>query len=168
VEYLHNAVGQADREGAGGEKKPVNPTFISKTDDELQEYLCQHRIEWKRLQESDCMDAETAWRRIYGHAFQKRPRVLRGVKAEHEYINQSCNEYLIVPFSANVPNLPISVHGRALAGYACRGPLVGLGQFCDAEFFIAPHDFSWSMIHTHEDHALGGPFFIRAADETSF
>jgi hypothetical protein len=142
----------------------VTPGFISKLDDALQEYLRQHGIEWTRLGVSDCTNAEAAWRQIYGHAFQKRPRLLRGVKAEHEYQNQSCNEYLLIPFSANVAGLPASVHGRTLAGYACRGTLTPLAKFCDAEFFIAPPDFSWTMIHTHENHALDGPFFIRAVD----
>ena len=30
------------------------------------------------------------------------------------------------------------------------------------EFFVCPIDFAWCMIHTHEDHAFGGPYFIRA------
>jgi hypothetical protein len=34
--------------------------------------------------------------------------------------------------------------------------------FCDVEFFVCPTDFAWAMIHTHEDHAFEGPYFIRA------
>jgi hypothetical protein len=41
------------------------------------------------------------------------------------------------------------------------GPLVPLGAACDVEFAVSPADLSWTMLHTHEDHALGGPYFIR-------
>lgn len=36
-----------------------------------------------------------------------------------------------------------------------------LGLFHNIEFFISPLDLSWTMIHTHEDHGFGGPYFIR-------
>lgn len=54
------------------------------------------------------------------------------------------------------------VYRQAIGAYECRGPLIPLGAFCDAEFFIGPPDLTWAMIHTHEDHALAGPYFIRA------
>lgn len=69
---------------------------------------------------------------------------------------------MIVPFSAGVPRVAMGVYRQAIAAYECRGPLIALGAFCNAEFFICPRDLSWSMIHTHEDHAFGGPYFIRA------
>ncbi len=49
-----------------------------------------------------------------------------------------------------------------MSAYECHGPLVPLGEFVDVEFFVCPIDLSWAMIHTHEDHAFGGPYFIRA------
>jgi hypothetical protein len=49
-----------------------------------------------------------------------------------------------------------------MAGYACCGKLLALGTFHTAEFFVCPPDFAWSMVHTHEDHAFAGPYFIRA------
>jgi hypothetical protein len=85
------------------------------------------------------------------------------VKAEHEYQSQAFDHYLIVPLPAGVSGLPMTcTYRRAIGTYECRGPLVALGQFRDAEFFISPPDLTWSMIHTHEDNAWGGPYFIRA------
>jgi len=55
----------------------------------------------------------------------------------------------------------MQVLGRQLDGYECHGPLVTLGAFHDVEFFVCPTDFAWTMIHTHEDYSLGGPYFIR-------
>jgi hypothetical protein len=83
-------------------------------------------------------------------------------RADHEYQQQPCDHYLVVPFSAGVDGLPVHVLSRTVGAYECRGPLVPLGAFCNVEFFVCPPDLSWAVIHTHEDHALGGPYFIRA------
>jgi hypothetical protein len=85
-----------------------------------------------------------------------------GARADHEYQQQPCDHYLVVPFSAGVDGLPVHVLSRTVGAYECRGPLVPLGAFCNVEFFVCPPDLSWAVIHTHEDHALGGPYFIRA------
>ena len=34
-----------------------------------------------------------------------------------------------------------------------------LGQFCNLDFAMVATDFSWTMVYTHEDFALGGPYF---------
>ena len=128
----------------------------------MQAYLHQSGVEWDRLDETARLAAEEAWRRIYGHAFGARPRFRHGAKADYDYQRASCTHYLIVPFSAGVAGLPLQVLGRRLDAYECRGPLVPLAAFGDVEFFVCPTDFAWTMIHTHEDHAFGGPYFIRA------
>lgn len=131
-------------------------------DESLEEALSRAGVDWNRLSDLERVEAEAAWRRVYGRAFLGRPRLRHGAKADYEYRCQPCAHYLIVPFSAAVPGLPVHRGGQTLAAYGCRGPLIALGAFCNAEFFICPTDLSWSMIHTHEDHVLGGPYFIRA------
>lgn len=128
----------------------------------MRDELGRAGVEWDRLLDPGRVEVEAAWRRVYGRAFRGRPRLRHGAKAEYEYRCQKCDHYLIVPFSAGVSGLPVSVHGRAIAAYECRGSLISLGAFCNAEFFISPPDLSWSMIYTHEDYAFGGPYFIRA------
>jgi hypothetical protein len=128
----------------------------------LRENLDRSGVAWHRLSDPERVDAEAAWRWVYGHAFLDRPRLRHGAKADYEYRRQACDHFRIVPFSAGVPGLPVHVYRQAIGGYECRGPLIALGAFCDAEFFVSPPDLSWSMVHTHEDHALDGPYFIRA------
>jgi hypothetical protein len=128
----------------------------------LQDDLSRAGVAWDRLPDTERIEAEAAWRRVYGQAFRGRPRLRHGAKAEHEYRSQACDHYLIVPFSSGVSGLPVHVHRRAISAYECRGPLIALGAFRDAEFSISPPGLTWTMIHTHEDHAFGGPYFIRA------
>jgi hypothetical protein len=84
-----------------------------------------------------------------------------GNRADHEFGRQACDHYFVVPFSANVDGLPIHVDNMMIGAYECRGPLVSLAAFHDSEFFVCPPDLSWSMVYTHEDHSMGGPYFIR-------
>ena len=87
-----------------------------------------------------------------------------GLNAEYEYSQVKWVHFLIVPFTSDVPRTPMSVRGRGkrlLDGYECEGHLTPLGPFCNAEFFVSPLDFSWTMVHTHEDHEIGGPYFLR-------
>ena len=132
-------------------------------DNELTDYLEQSVVAWTRLGERAHRVAEETWRGTYGRAFADgRPRCRHGVKADFEYEQEPCSHYLIVPFTADVPGLPVQVHGRHMDAFECRGPLVPLGEFHQAEFFVSPPDLGWTMVHTHEDHALGGPYFVRA------
>ena len=119
-------------------------------------------VEWRVLGEPAQFQMELEWRSVVGHVFKGRSRTRRGAKAFYEYRQQSCTHYLIVPFTSNVEGTPMHVlHPPAISAYECSGDLVPLGQFCGAEFFISPKDFEWTMVHTHEDYAIDGPFFIR-------
>ena len=132
------------------------------TDEELCDYLSRSDVKWAALDESARGALEQKWREIYGRAFVGRPRLRQGGRADHAYDQESCTRCVIIPFTSNVDGLPIQVCGsRKKRGYECCGPLIPLGRFCTMEFFICPSDFAWTMVHTHEDHAFGGPFFIR-------
>jgi hypothetical protein len=133
----------------------------SAIDDKLRQFLTSANIGWLPLDAGRCLLAESTWRSIYGKTFLYRPRLRSGSKAEFEFGLQTCSDYLIIPFSADVCGLPIRVTHVRIGGYLCRGFVVSLGSFAMAEFFVSPTDFSWTMIYTHEDYSFGGPFFIR-------
>jgi hypothetical protein len=131
-------------------------------DDELRDYLSRSGVKWTPLDEEARAAAENQWRDIYSSAFVGRPRLREGAKADFEYKQEACEHFLIMPLTANVSGLPMSrVIQRSLGGYDCRGPLVPLGHYHHAELVVCPVDFSWTMIHTHEDYGFGGPYFIR-------
>ena len=104
---------------------------------------------------------EQQWRGIYGDAFVGRSRVRVGVKAESEFSRIACDHYWVIPFNFNVAGTAIRVNRYHQNGFECRGDLLALGEFHNIELFICPVDFAWTMVHTHEDHALGGPYFQR-------
>jgi hypothetical protein len=133
----------------------------------LQQYLTVSLVDWNRLDETAQRSKEDEWRSIFGKAFRAlpgrrwRPRFRRGAKAEYEYLSEPTTNFLIVPFSSNIKGLPMHLIGHSMGAYECHGKLLPLGAFCEVEFFISSIDFQWTMVHTHEDYAIDGPFFIR-------
>lgn len=143
-------------------KMKVDSKMASMT--ELCDRLTQAGIQWTPLGLSETLEAEQAWRRIFGDAFARYPRMKEGSKADYAYSLEKCKGFLIVPFTSNVRGLTISVVHRhlPLEGYRCSGSLIPLGEFSNIEFCVCPDDYSWTMIYTHEDHDLGGPFYTRS------
>ncbi len=102
-------------------------------DSKLHDYLTAAGVQWRPLAPAATLDAEQRWRSIYADAFTGRSRAKKGTKAIHEFRNEPCSEYLIVPFSSGVNGLPIHVLRRQLNAYTCEGPLVELTQFCNVD-----------------------------------
>ena len=131
-------------------------------DDELLAQLADSGVRARRLSAAEHRDHEAAWRRAYGWAFRNRLGHRDGERAVHEFLHQPEERWSLVPFLSDVPGTPVSVRGPAMSAFACDGPLVAMGAFGNVEFFVSPPDLSWTFVHTHEDFAPGGPFFVRA------
>jgi acyl-coenzyme A synthetase/AMP-(fatty) acid ligase len=128
---------------------------------ELHEYLQQSQVTFRVLTTAEHKIIEAEWRAMYGLAFHRRPRLRTGGRAEFEYSRQSCDSYLIIPFTSAVAGLPLDhLHFTRSEAYACQGPLVPLGRYHQKEFFITPTDYSWTMVHTHEDYGWAAPYFM--------
>lgn len=130
-------------------------------DGELRSLLDAAGVSWRPLVEAERAEAEAQWRAVYGRAFRGRPRLRQGSRADYEYVHQPAGRWLVVPLTSGVEGTPVSPLGLSLAGYECDGPVVALGALCGSEFAVSPTDLSWAMLYTHEDHALGGPYFVR-------
>jgi hypothetical protein len=132
-------------------------------------------VQWRLLTSEEKSAAQAQWQAFFGSAFQgwwgRRKRYSRqpeerlwvehreGFKAVFKYQQQTCDAtWLIVPLDGISPGVR---NATPMEAYECDGPLVLLGDFRYAEFFISPRDFEWTMVHTHEDHVLYGPFFLR-------
>jgi hypothetical protein len=149
----------------------IDRIFSMTRDAEFRRLLNASGVKWIELDTGASIHSENEWRRIYGKAFIGRSRARVGSKAENAYRSESCDHFVVVPFTSDVDGLPLRVLGRSLAAYDCRGPLIHFSEFHNVEMFISPTDFRWTMVYTHEDYGLGGPYFhkrewlIHGADE---
>src|SRR5262245_44536973 len=126
------------------------------------EHLNAASVRHERLTDEDHRLLEREWRNVYGYVFRPRVRHRHGAKAVYEYLNEPGKRWMLVPFLSNVPGAPMHVLAPRLSAFECEGPLLDLGEFSDIECFVAPPDFAWTFVRTHEDFALGGPYFVRA------
>ena len=136
-------------------------SFPLSYDQLLQDYLTRRQVAWSLLESTQHRQFELEWRAIYGNYFLGRPRLRHGSRADYEYGKQSCSHYVIVPFTTKLLGTPVQADQQLMSAYECQGQLIPLNEFHNAEFFIVPANLSWTMVHTHEDHAFGGPYFVK-------
>ena len=119
-------------------------------------------VEWLSPEQTWALARD--WQVVFGAAWEAECRMRTGYRAVHEYEQQSAGNFRIVPLSRHPGGPPeVSSHSHLKRGLECRGdaPLPNLSEFATLEFAVSPPDFAWTLVHTHEDHALGGPYFVR-------
>lgn len=130
-------------------------------DDTLIAHLTAEGVRHERLTAEEHRRREREWRNVYGHVFRPGLRHRHGTKAVHAYLNEPATRWMLVPFLSGVPGTPVHIVRRHLSAFECQGPLLELGEFSNIEFFVSPPDLAWTFVRTHEDFALGGPYFVR-------
>jgi hypothetical protein len=102
---------------------------------ELEKYLEDHNISWEYLEQDDY----------------------------EALVRQWITEFYILSFTANrCPPIPTNLEGRVRFGYKCKGLSVpDLSIFNNFEIVVFSSDFAWTMIYTHEDDVLAGPYFTQ-------
>jgi hypothetical protein len=132
-------------------------------DNNLEQFLTQCGLTWSIIPLERHFSLSNHWETMYGN-FSHWLRQKQGTKSQFEYSHESAEAFMVVPFLGNVGGVhSINKPGPRKAAYECRGdgPLPDLSAFAETDFFIVPGDFSWTMVHTHEDYGLGGPYFVR-------
>jgi hypothetical protein len=129
----------------------------------LEQFLSHFELAWWIIpwERHCCLSNE--WGTLYGNETHWL-RQKQGAKAQYEYSQEKASTFLIVPYLGNI-GWPHSL-GKANtrpAAYECHGDgtLPDLSIFAVLDLFIVPDDWSWTMIHTHEDYEWGGPYFLR-------
>jgi hypothetical protein len=132
-------------------------------DETLEQFLTQCGLAWSVIPWERHVSLSNEWEALYGN-FRRWLRCKQGIKAQVEYSQESAETFLFVPFLGNVAG-PHSINkpGPRKAAYECHGDgtLPDLSAFASTDFFIVPEEFSWAMMHTHEDYGFGGPYFLR-------
>ena len=133
-------------------------------DPKFEEYLTDHGVEWELLDEDSHRSLENEWYDEYGNALAWQCRHKIGTRAEAELQAQEDMVFLVVSFLRDSRSLPTGIGSGVPRGaaYKCQGKILPLAGFRFQDKFVAPPDFSWCMIYTHEDYMLTrGPVFFR-------
>ena len=132
-------------------------------DASLEQFLTHCGLAWTVIPWERHIILNSEWEALYSNVHHWL-RQRQGAKARFEYSQESAEAFIIVPFIGNVAG-PHSINKAEArkAAYECHGDgtLPELSTFADMDFFIVPDDWSWTMMHTHEDFGFGGPYFVR-------
>ena len=134
------------------------------THDPLERYLADHGVTFTAIPSARHIALEREWQSIYDNVWRLGMRHKQGARALDEAARRRADTFLIVPFLGNHagPHALADRNPRPCA-YECTGDLPDLSPFASLDFFVAPPDLRWTLLHTHEDHALGGPYFVDRA-----
>jgi hypothetical protein len=131
--------------------------------EELEAFLECQGILWQRLERKDHDVATGQWTGIFGNTFNRGIRHRRyreGNKARYALSQVDNGDFLIFSIVNETPLWRSSEKGPRW-GYACKALTIpDLSQFHNLDFVMAASDFAWTMVYTHEDDALGGPYFV--------
>ena len=76
------------------------------------------------------------------------------------WLTEEADDLLLLFLSQRINEFPISTNSRSCTAYSYAGPNIDLSSFHELEFAVFPQSYDWTLIHTHEDGAFGGPYFI--------
>lgn len=86
----------------------------------------------------------------------------RGLKASERWLATTDGPLILLFLSQRITAFPISRNQRPCTANRYAGPVLNLSDYHQLEFAVFPETYEWTLIHTHEDGASGGPYFIRS------
>ncbi len=117
------------------------------------------------LDDAEEARAREAFTQIFGRMFDGRTSLVGSGRAADRYGRErpasilvlSQHERRFTPHDATSP-----LHFALICALRPSEAPPSLGRVHALEPVIVADDFSWAMVHTHEDEAMGGPYFVRA------
>ena len=89
-------------------------------------------------------------------------RETHGLKAIEQWLATTDGPLILLFLSQRITAFPISRNQRPCTANRYAGPVLDLSDYYQLEFAVFPETYDWSLVHTHEDGASGGPYFIRS------
>ena len=87
-----------------------------------------------------------------------------GSKAVSEWLGTDDEDLILLFLSSRITAFPISTNSRPCLAFKYSGHKIDLSEYHQLEFAVFPESYDWTLVHTHEDFAFGGPYFVRAED----
>ncbi|MGO8744910.1 MAG: hypothetical protein ACLQNE_02865 [Thermoguttaceae bacterium] len=127
--------------------------------EELEAFLGSRDISWERLDRKSWSAAIRQWSRVFGNALSQGTRYKEGNKARNALSRMDASDFFLLSVINESPHLRSS-EPNPKWGYTCKAQMIpDLSQFCTLDFAMVASDYSWTMIYSHEDDILGGPYF---------
>ena len=128
--------------------------------DEFTTFLAEHGVSLTELSRQDSFAIAKQWTSVFARQSDGLQET-QGLKAISKWLSTTDDEMVLLFLSARITAFPISDNNRPCLAYKYTGPVVDLSSYHELEFAVFPGSYRWTLVHTHEDGASGGPYFIR-------
>lgn len=128
--------------------------------DDFMSYLTEHGVSLKELSRQESIAITKHWTSVFAKQSDSLHET-QGPKAVTSWLSAQGDDLLLLFLSARITAFPISENSRPCTAHRYNGPIIDLSHYNELEFAVFPDSYDWTLIHTHEDGAFGGPYFIR-------
>ncbi len=124
-------------------------------------HLADNKIHLTELTQKQSFAIQKKWTSTFCGSPRGASEVV-GQRAVAEFLSAPIQDYVILFLSSRINAYPISTNQRPCSAFLFTGKPVDLSEFHELEFAVFPDSYEWTMVHTHEDWSLGGPYFVNA------
>ena len=126
-------------------------------------HLTDHGVTLSEFSKKESFAVAKQWTSIFGRFKVGTPHK-HGLRAVNQYLSEPDDDLILLFLSSRITAFPLSTNHRPCSAFRWLGESLDLSAFHDLEFALFPNSYAWTIVHTHEDGSLGGPYFIRADD----
>jgi hypothetical protein len=134
--------------------------FDIKLLDDFRRYLADHGVTLTELPRKESFAITKRWTSVFAAQSENLVET-QGWKAIDQWLTTTDDQLILLFLSSRITAFPISENSRPCTAHRYSGPIVDLSAYNQLEFAVFPETYEWTLIHTHEDGAFGGPYFIR-------
>lgn len=131
--------------------------------DRLFAYLSEHDVTLTEVPKKQSFAIQKRWTSVFG-GFKNGTPHKHGSRAIDQFLAEPAQSLILLFLSSRITAFPISTNHRPCAAYSYTGKPVDVSNFHELEFAVFPESYAWTLVHTHEDWSLGGPYLVRADD----
>ena len=128
--------------------------------DEFFTYLTEHDVSLSERTQRESFAITKHWTSVFGKTLNESSETV-GSNAVRQWLLTKDNNLVLLFLSSRITAFPISENSRPCHAFTYSGSAIDLSHYHELEFAVFPESYAWTLIHTHEDFALGGPYFIR-------
>ncbi|WP_146504033.1 hypothetical protein [Rubinisphaera italica] len=128
--------------------------------DDFHRYLVDHGVTLTELPRKESFAITKRWTSVFAVESDDLHET-QGLKAIDKWLKTTDDQLILLFLSSRITAFPISENGGPCTAHRYTGRIIDLSAYNQLEFAVFPETYEWTLIHTHEDGAFGGPYFIR-------
>ncbi len=126
--------------------------------DEFLLYLGGCGVSLEELSRKESFAVTKRWTSVFARGGEGVVEVC-GARAVGEWLGCAGGGLIMLFLSSGIAAFPVSRNSRACSAFRYCGPVVDLSDYHELEFAVFPGSYEWTLVHTHEDFAMGGLIF---------